>query len=383
MFAVNGVKNSLIKHSNKTKEENFIPITTLPDAIDYYKYVPNKEYPRSSARHRDLIYLKNENLIEPQINKYFYNACICDNRNSYRLFYRVGKEPKGYEDKLATCLLDNELNVIPSSNKYLNVYSNWDASVVSFKMKQLIPFKFKNGTHVEDPRAVLFYNYWFIFYTDGSRIGVAKLPFDCSKTLYSHYLSPITGSQHLETDGREKNWIPFVSNSNLYILYSDNPRTIFTCFDNEDSLQLVRVKYHTLISSPSWAYGNIRGGCPPVKYDDNHLIWFFHSQKVYETHVGLKNVYMIGAYISKNTYPFEFKNIITSPILIGIPHEISETLSLQDCVVFPCGCVNTKDGWRISMGINDQEIAFIDITEKHLFWGTRIIIPSYSRLSSN
>lgn len=378
MLGINKLKQQLIKNRN----ENFVPITEAPLAVEYVKFKSHDEYPRSSARYRDLKYLNNDELIDPTINKYFYNACICDADNGgYRVFYRVGKEPKGYEDRVATCLLDKDLNIIQSSNIYLNLYSNWEESVTSFSLKLIIPFKFKNGTHVEDPRAVFFNNHWFVFYTDGARIGVAKITKDCSKTIYSHYLKPISNKSYHDYDGREKNWIPFISGNKLYILYSDNPRTIFTCNDNLDSLDLLSSHTHSKIFT--WKYGNIRGGAPPVKYDDHHLLWIFHSQKLYPTHVGNRIVYMFGAYISKNTFPFEFKKIVSSPILVGIPCEISETKSIKDCIVFPCGCVNLEKGWRVSLGVNDYEIGFIDISEKDLFWEESIPTPIYKRLSKN
>ena len=339
----------------------------LPEANHYSKFEHNPKYPRASARYRDIQYLDNQSLLEPHINKYFYNACICDAENGYRLFYRAGKEPKGYEDRLATCLLDSKFNVVSGSNKYLEVHSNWSESAITFVLKKFIPYVFKNGTHVEDPRVVLFNNHWFVFYTDGINMLVAKITLDCTKTIYSHYIFPPPETKkHSETDGREKNWTPFVSNSNLYVLYSEKPRTIFKYVDTGGKLEVVAL--YGLNIGPYWDYGNIRGGAPPVEYDNDNLIWFFHCQTIMPSHLGDKRVYMIGAYLTSNKFPFKYKRIVHSPILVGIPSEISETRSLQDCVVFPCGAVKTQTGWRVSMGVNDYEIGFIDITERNLFW---------------
>jgi hypothetical protein len=48
-------------------------------------------------------------------------------------------------------------------------------------------FVFKDNHHVEDPRAIEFNNHWFVFYTDGLTIGVAKLTLDTCDVIYSHY----------------------------------------------------------------------------------------------------------------------------------------------------------------------------------------------------
>jgi predicted GH43/DUF377 family glycosyl hydrolase len=55
-------------------------------------------------------------------------------------------------------------------------------------------------------------------------------------------------------------------------------------------------------------------------------------------------------------------------LLLGIPAEASTNRLIQDCVVFPCGAVETETGWKISMGINDVEIAFLDVEEKYFLW---------------
>lgn len=377
MYNLERLKKQIKENSEEHKNKNFVPITIVPNIVNRIKFIPNPSLLRCSARYRDLFYLNNRDLIDTHVNKYFYNASICVTEEGYRLFYRVGKEPKGYEDKIATCLLDLNFNVLPSSNRYLDVHSNWEESMVTLNLKEIVPYRFVNGTHVEDPRAILFNNHWFVFYTDGVKMGVVKLTLDCLRSIYSHYLTPISSAYKKGT--REKNWIPFVSESTLYILYSDNPRTVFTCVDNGDCLTIVRSLSKN--SNPGWDYGDIRGGCPPVIYDTDHLIWFFHSQKKYNTILGEKSVYTIGAYLSENKYPFEFKKITSAPILSGIPSEISETLSLQDYVVFPCGCIKTDTGWKLSMGINDYEIAFLDITQKHLFWKKETTVTIYKKSS--
>jgi predicted GH43/DUF377 family glycosyl hydrolase len=78
--------------------------------------------------------------------------------------------------------------------------------------------------------------------------------------------------------------------------------------------------------------------------------------------------YMFGVYVTDNTHPFILRKFCRLPLLIGIPAHASTTLSLQNRVVYPCGLVKRGEGWKISMGVNDYEIAFLDVTEKDFLW---------------
>jgi predicted GH43/DUF377 family glycosyl hydrolase len=126
---------------------------------------------------------------------------------------------------------------------------------------------------------------------------------------------------------------------------------------------------YNLAKSITWKFGYIRGGAPPCEYNRNTLLWCFHSTKTFNSYVKEKaNHYMFSVYVTENIFPFNVIKICKLPLLIGIPAHASETLSLQNHVVYPCGIIKTGEGWRISMGINDYKIAFLDITEKDFLW---------------
>jgi predicted GH43/DUF377 family glycosyl hydrolase len=361
------IKNKI----EEAKEKYFEPITEAPEPVKEIIFVPDRKFPRSTCDYRNLVYLNNKDLIEPETNMYFYNSAICNNdETTYRMFYRVGKEPKGYCDRIATCLLDSDFKVIKETNTYIDLHSNWEESMRTLTLKMMVPFKFKDGEHVEDPRAVKFNNAWFVFYTDGCTVGVGKLDLNTCKTVYSHYLSVFSIPVHAETDGREKNWIPFVAENCLYVMYSENPRIIVCFKDTGENLEVVSYKKTNSIPENCWYYGNIRGGTPPVSYDKDNLIWFFHTQQTFETHLGVKRVYMIGAYVSKNKFPFELVKHSVSPLLIGAPSIVNTRRSLQDYVVFPCGAIKIDNGWKLSMGVNDYETAFLDVYEHNFMWKT-------------
>jgi len=333
-------------------------ITKVPRAINFIPIEIGRN-PVALCEYKRLKYLDSSKLIDPLTNKYFYNACLLPDN---RLFYRVGKEPKGYEDRIATCQLTDELTVVEGSNKYIGTYTNWTESTRTRILKSILPFVFKDGEHAEDPRAIIFNNHYYVFYTDGISIGVAKLDMDCN-TIYSHYLFCPKNAEFKFKDGREKNWIPFLNGNKLFLLYSAEPVTYFECKDTERSLDMIVI--HGREEKITWKFGYVRGGCPPAEYDSDSLLWCFHST--------MKNdagqlEYMFGVYVTDNTYPFNLRKFCKLPLLIGIASHASTALSLQHRVVYPCGLVKRGEGWRISMGVNDYEIAFLDVTENDFLW---------------
>jgi predicted GH43/DUF377 family glycosyl hydrolase len=368
-----------IKEEELDRKNELLKETTIENTEDMPEFIytlPDEGTLIYTANSRNLKYLNEKDLIDPHTNVYYYNSCICKYKNSYRLFYRCGKNPKTCEDRVATCLLTKNLEVIPETNKYIEAYTNWKASrdagpdVLSRHIrytysdtKTTKSFIFKDNHHVEDPRAIEFNCNWFVFYTDGLTIGVAKLDLDSCDVIYSHYLQ--VPPKHIiseDSDGREKNWIPIVSDNKLYLLYSDSPRTFIHCIDEGDKLSVE--KYDKLNFSVLWNYGNIRGGCPPIEYDDNTLIWFFHSSMS----VFKNRAYFIGAYLTTKNYPFEIKNISKFPVFFGTPSPISIGNSYQTNVVFPCGAIAEEDGFTISMGVNDYCIGHLKVHKQEIIW---------------
>jgi predicted GH43/DUF377 family glycosyl hydrolase len=355
------------KEKEKALYETFFPIDELPEFPE--KKIDPDVF-RAIYDPSELIYLDQMQLIEPKVNLYHYNAGLYqDTDKTYRMFYRCGKNPKAYEDRVATCLLDKNLNIISGTNKYLDLHSSWkETTHDNIHLKRMIPYIFKDGTHVEDPRAIKDGDNWFIFYTDGIHMGVAKIDKKCD-VVYSHYLSVPTSIKHDDSDGREKNWIPIkIQDGHLYVLYSESPRVIFKYKDYGTGLKLIQTK--TLAHNLEWKHGYIRGGCPPVDYEEDKYIWFFHSVKMIPTYVSeYSRVYMIGAYVTENKYPYKSIKITLLPILIGWPSKAVSKLILQDNVVFPCGAIKKSDNvYIICMGINDYKIAHLEVNVSDFLW---------------
>ena len=290
--------------------------------------------------------------VDPEA-KYTYNGGIVrKDADTLRLFYRRGVDPKMMRDTIATCLLTNKYEPVEGTHKIVYTYSN--ATLIasndghSFKLHGVI----HDGEHCEDPRAILHNGAWFVTYTDGYRVGVAKLDLDTCETLYTHYLMPSDVIKNIESDGREKNWIPFSDGGDhVMMLYSDTPRTILRFRDTGSKLEMHPI--HSLGPHTLSNVGKIRGGAPPVQYDEEHMIWFFHSAK------SLK--YTMGAYVTKG-YDLVV-NVIDIPILEGVPWsgEHPAGTIIKNNVVYPCGAITTPTGWDVSMGICDYKLAVLHI----------------------
>jgi predicted GH43/DUF377 family glycosyl hydrolase len=388
---------NLKEQKRKQDQEGIFELTSEKPPIFPNKLVQDANFPRSLCDYSTLEFIDTNALIDPDINLYYLNSCICKYKDIYRLFYRCSKNPKTVSDRIATCLLTTDLKVIEGTNKYIQAYSDWHESYTAghtSKPREIVyayrgdnqgeivykSYIYKNNEHVEDPRVIEYNNSWFLSYTDGLAVAIAKLDLDTCETIYSHFLkSPPKKFVPFFNDGREKNWILCQDNGRLFALYSEEPRTFIEYVDTGTSLECKRVFKDNY--SVTWPYGGIRGGCPPIEYDDSSLIWFFHSVKKINTSIGNdKNVYMIGGYLTTKTYPFQVLKITPLPILVGVPSHFSENLYLQDNVVYPCGAISLdSQTFLISMGINDYRIAHLKVTKNMLrMINFNVVLESYS-----
>jgi len=249
----------------------------------------------------------------PSGNPLNYNACLVHDRLFFRSVKVIG------EDDIMTCKIKN-FKYVPGSKKTLSLISS-----------------FKNNKHVEDPRVILHRGNYFVCYTDGYNIGIAKLDLDCN-TIYSHYLNKPDEVKFEGGDGREKNWLPISNGDMIDFWYGDNPRTFLTYRDKGTSLEFYSyLKTYQRVKSN---FGNIRGGCAPIDYDDSGIkIWFFHTL--------FEGKYRIGAYLTKG---LDIIKITPQPILTG------------DHIVFPCGAIQRDGDFYISMGIQDKTIGILKVS---------------------
>lgn len=70
--------------------------------------------------------------------------------------------------------------------------------------------------------------------------------------------------------------------------------------------------------------------------------------------------------------PFPVTKISKRPIVTAsevcdlMPMDRDNILSYKANVVFPAGCIETKDGWVVSVGVNDSSCLLLKVTANDL-----------------
>jgi predicted GH43/DUF377 family glycosyl hydrolase len=152
----------------------------------------------------------------------------------------------------------------------------------------------------------------------------------------------------------EKNWIWWLHDERLHLLYKANPWTVHV-FENRWS-ECTDYK----IEGVTWPYGDIRGGTTPVQVGD--LFFTFHHSSL--PWKGRYRRYYAGAIAFETVPPYRPKLITQEPLLIGSQNDT--WAQRKPLVVFPCGALYLKDKWLISMGVNDLKSAWLELPHESL-----------------
>jgi len=253
--------------------------------------------------------------------------------------YRMEAQPFCTRMKIGICLLDDDLQPIQDTNVLLKLHSNLKG--------------FAKGFHVEDPRLFIHNDELYLSYTDGYQMGQAKINPETREVEDSFYLDKVIRTR------TEKNWTPFSVDGNLYYIYDLAKMQLLKMQDKLFSQD-------SMLEPVSWNFGELRGGCPPIKYGKNYIL-FFHSS----TNITVRNTmgrqYHMGAMVIEGKYPYKPIAISKSPIMSGEKvSEYIQRLTNIIYVVFPSGVIKAESGYTISFGYNDYECRFVNVTERHL-----------------
>ena len=220
-----------------------------------------------------------------------------------------------------------------------------------------------------DPRVIAFGGRLLVFFTmlerspEGGIVGssVALAEFRVEADLWTMMRSfglpknPITGPSRPDSSAEwEKNWVPFaISDTQVGLIYSHDPWNVIVMTMGPDA----DPAWQTLFTDKglSWDFGTIRGGTPPIPYEDGTLITFFHSSRV----IGSKNVYSVGACVLRSSEPFSPLMQTQTPLLIA-PYKNGVNRfgwAFAASVVFPLGAERIPTGYRLLCGRDDGEIA--------------------------
>lgn len=201
----------------------------------------------------------------------------------------------------------------------------------------------------------------------GFRMYVSELEFD------GHNFQVVHNEELADFEGqlpnkREKNWIPFNYQDNLFLAYELVPHRILAPILDGSG---VCETFATTVSSIVWDWGELRGGTPALLIDKNYYISFFHScLEMASLHSKGETVlhYFIGAYLFTSEPPFEISKISPEPIIgTNFYHgEDYEPYWKPVRVVFPCGLLVENDSIWISYGRQDHEIWIAKLAKQEL-----------------
>jgi len=82
--------------------------------------------------------------------------------------------------------------------------------------------------------------------------------------------------------------------------------------------------------------------------------------------------YYAGWCLMENEWPFKVVKVSEKPLLIGAEQCCGGDVVAQQCphykgnVVFPAGIMRGKDGWLVSVGVNDAECAIVRVLDSML-----------------
>ncbi len=153
----------------------------------------------------------------------------------------------------------------------------------------------------------------------------------------------------------EKNWLWFLADGNLVLLYKANPWTAIV-FGNRWS-----EKQEIKIPGVTWPYGEIRGGTTPVRVGDLYFT-FHHSSLPWK---GRYRRYYAGCLAFDAKPPFTPRLITNEPLLIGSQND--RWSQRKPLVVFPCGALYKNETWLVTLGVNDLISAWLELPHKDLF----------------
>lgn len=226
---------------------------------------------------------------------------------------------------------------------YTSKYIYYDSYVLYVKCKKIIDIINK----AEDPRSITLNGIVYIIYN--------KLtpPLYNSRIYLFNTDSKVEYIINYALQKNEKNWTPFVSNNQLYLVYTINPLTILkiNCH-NGTVIDIIRHPINTRIGLK-----NLRGGSNLINID-NYYLGVGHIQ------VDLKYYYHFFYRIS-NQYPFSLIDVSTLfNFYISKNTFIAYKNYKGDCfnnIQFCCGIFKDIDGLVLSMGIGDMHSELIKI----------------------
>lgn len=287
-----------------------------------------------------------------------FNASIIQWQGALLMSFRILPDP--------THLFHSEIGLIWLDENFCPIGK---PQILNLRESSSIPCR------AEDARLICVKNRLWMVYHDniepkvsrgGFRMYVAELCHDGQKFFVkdSVRLSPFEGEN---PNIREKNWVPFAYQGELLLAYSLMPHRILVPLLETGECQTA---YQTS-SSIDWQWGELRGGTPGLRINQNQYLAFFHSSiKMATVHSKGKKIdhYFVGAYTFSAYPPFEITQISSQPIIGKNFYEGKSYKPYWHPIqaVFPCGFIFDEQYIWITYGRQDHEIWAVKLDKQKL-----------------
>ena len=156
------------------------------------------------------------------------------------------------------------------------------------------------------------------------------------------------------THNAEKNWCP-IEDTNLFVYSSHNNHIVF---------DLVNKTKHES-NGISWEYGEIRGGTPAIRYNDDYIAFMHSSLEINNFKLDINYFYplkyFLGVYKFSKKEPYKITSYSSRPILEG---SFAGNVTVgSPAVIFPCGIIidQSSQYFIITFGINDCASGWVKI----------------------
>lgn len=264
-----------------------------------------------------------------------FNGSIAPWQDGFLYVYRVGGRPHGNAIGQRCCLLDRGFS--PRSQ----------------------PFEFSSGREL-DPRLVQVGDSYRVFssYHPRPGDGAPGPPNPLMRTVRAQDGVPrLSEPVRLENVGFplrpvEKNWIPFLFEDRLHLVYQVEPHVVLEVDANGRCRRA-----HESRRDLGWKWGALSGGTPAVRIEtgtgDEEYLTFFHSfLSADPASYRAPRRYFAGAYAFRARPPFEITRATCEPLTWEGLGE-ARPIPFLHRVVFPSGLVREGDRLLLVYGEHD------------------------------
>lgn len=227
-------------------------------------------------------------------------------------------------------------------------------------------------SHAQDPRLIkigknIYLIYSNVFLEDENevrRVMISRLKYD-GVAFSLDNPEAIRSIEGRTLNSIEKNWVPFVYNSELYLSYTINPHRVFVPVGGTNSCRFIAETKAKL----DWTWGDIRGGTQALDIGEEYLSFFHCWKDMYSAHSNGKKIshYFIAAYTFSKEPPFEMLRVSPEPIFAKGFYQEPYYITWKPLrCVFPCGyIIDEKHVW-ISYGRQDHEVWVMKLDKQKL-----------------